>query len=117
MASRCAAATHSIHTSITLSDFSCLSPLEVPWRVHPGMQNADDRDAVPSNAKIDRMSPNASAPVAFPNIVAEGAELRTPGELIKSGCQFVGVSVRLIDPPFFERMKPYRLKIANRRRA
>lgn len=80
------------------------------------MQDADDRDPVFSNAKINHVSPDAPAAVTFAEVIAGHAELRTSSELTESRHQIVCVLMRLIGPPFFKCVLPDPLKIAQRRR-
>ncbi len=81
--------------------------------VHPVMQHPNDRNAIVRDAEINDVPAKVAATVSLPDVIAGGSELGIAGELIKSGCQIIGVAVRLIDPPFAQCVYPNRFEIAD----
>ena len=53
-------------------------------------------------------------PLPFTDVIAVRAELRLVCELIEGGGELIGVSMSLLDSPFFERVQPDAFKIARR---
>ena len=86
------------------TQFSETNPLEAPWRVHAIVQHADYGNTVIGDAEIDRVSPHPAAAIPFPDVITGRAELRIVCELVDGGGEFIGVTMSLLDPPFFERV-------------
>ena len=86
------------------TQFPETNPLEAPWCVHAIVKHADCRNPVIGDAEIDRVSPHPAAEIPFPDIIAGRAELRIVCEPIDGGSEFIGVTMSLLDTPFFERL-------------
>ena len=78
--------------------------LEAPWRVHTIVQHAEYRNPVIGDAEIDRVSPYRATAIPFTDIITGRAELWIVCDLIDGGDEFIGVTMSLLDPPFFERV-------------
>ncbi len=78
------------------------------------MQQANDSNSVIGNSKIDDVSSHPATAVAFSNVIARCPKLRTVGELVEGGRQFVVVTIGMFQTPFFQRLKPNGFKVALR---
>ena len=76
------------------------------------MQHANHGNPVIGDAEIDRVSTHPAAAIAFTDVITGRAELRIVSELSEGGSKIVGVTMRLVDSPLFERVEPNPLEIA-----
>jgi hypothetical protein len=89
-----------------LADRRQAQALQMMWRVHPLMKDANNRDTVVGDTERNHMPLDITAEIARSNMITCGSGLRRFGQDLECRSQQVGVSLSLLWAPLSARVFP-----------
>lgn len=83
----------------------------MPQRIHPLVQNTNDRNPIGGNAEVDHVLLNTAAAIARSNVITGWSRFRLLCQLGKSSSQHVDIPMGLLHVPFLSCISPDPFKI------